>query len=216
MLKIIHRRGWSWYAVSTPKWLCWLYPKLVWNVKGNEANKKVYLTFDDGPIPDVTEFVLDELKKNNYNATFFCIGKNVVDHPKIYERILKEGHAVGNHTQNHLSGWATATPAYLTNIATAATVINSKLYRPPYGRIKRNQINALRQQGYNIIMWDILSGDFDEALTGEDCYQNIIHYLKPNSIIVFHDSVKALPRMQYALPKLLHWLKENEYETGVF
>lgn len=212
--KNLHRRGWSWYAAKTPKLLRWYYSKLTWSIK--TTKKKVYLTFDDGPIPEVTEFVLDVLKKENCKAHFFCIGKNVVENPVIYKRILDDGHLVGNHTYNHLNGWKTNTAQYLQNIIDATKVINSNLFRPPYGRITTQQIKAIRNSTLEIrnlkfIMWDVLSGDFDTNITAEKCFQNVVVNIEPGSIIVFHDSVKAFPRMKEALPRVLDWLKENEY-----
>jgi peptidoglycan-N-acetylglucosamine deacetylase len=215
MLNFLHRRGWSWYAAKTPAWLQWYYNKLTWKIKTTE--KKVYLTFDDGPIPEVTEYVLDVLQKENIKAHFFCIGKNVVGNPIIYQRIIEEGHIVGNHTYNHLNGWKTNTEDYLQNIQEASTIIKSNLFRPPYGRITKSQIKQLPiiNDQFSIIMWDVLSGDFDTSIDAEKCYQNVIKNIAPGSIIVFHDSEKAYPRMKEALPKVIHWLKENGYSVGL-
>jgi peptidoglycan-N-acetylglucosamine deacetylase len=211
--KILHRRGWSWYAAKTPRWLMWAYPKLLWKIKTKD--KVVYLTFDDGPIPVVTEFVLDTLQQHQLKAHFFCIGKNVVENPEIYNRILSEGHVVGNHTQNHNNAWKTKTEDYMANIKEAATHIKSNLFRPPYGRITKKQIKLLTtsHSPFSIIMWDVLSGDFDTAIDVEKCYQNVILNIQPGSIIVFHDSEKAFPRMKEALPKVLNWLKQQDYEV---
>jgi peptidoglycan-N-acetylglucosamine deacetylase len=211
MFNLLHRRGWTWYAPKTPVWLQWYYKKLTWKIK--TTNKEVYLTFDDGPIPTVTEYVLDVLKQHNIKAHFFCIGKNVVANPVIYQRILNEGHIVGNHTFNHLNGWKTNTADYLQNIQEASTIIKSNLFRPPYGRITKSQIKQLLIYNYqfSIIMWDVLSGDFDTNIDAEKCYQNVIKNVQSGSIIVFHDSVKAYPRMKEALPKVIDWLKANGY-----
>lgn len=193
------------YFIKTPWWLKKIYSSYVWDI--NSTEKNIYLTFDDGPHPVATPFVLDELKKYNAKATFFCIGKNVVDYPAIYKRILEEGHRVGNHTQNHLNGWKTTIQDYLADVKEAAVNINSDLFRPPYGRIKRIQANGIRKAMSNpsakIIMWDILSGDFDNSLSKEKCLKNVINKTKPGSIIVFHDSQKAFPRLQYTLPLFL-------------
>lgn len=179
------------------------------------ARKAVYLTFDDGPHPEATPFVLDQLQRYNAKATFFCIGKNVVEHPDIYQRILEEGHTTGNHTHNHLNGWKTGTDKYLENIFEARKYIDSPLFRPPYGRITPFQIKQVKQRipGAKIIMWDVLSADFDTEITGETCVQNVVFKLQPGSIIVFHDSTKAWDRLSYALPRVLEFCKKQELET---
>jgi peptidoglycan-N-acetylglucosamine deacetylase len=214
------------YFVTAPRWMRWMNPGLVWDIHVEEDEKILYLSFDDGPHPIATPFVLDQLKKYNAKATFFCIGKNVVDHPDIYERILNEGHAVGNHTHNHLNGWKVKDKEYINDVLKAGEVIDSRLFRPPYGRITRFQSRVLRRQSpvlsleaieqrstnneqrFSIIMWSILSGDWDKNIDGKKCYENVVLNAKPGSIIVFHDSAKALERLQFALPKVL------EYFTG--
>lgn len=195
------------YFIKTPSWLKRLYPRRLWSRK--ETEKNVYLTFDDGPHPVATPFVLEELKKYKALATFFCIGKNVMAHSDIYQRILEEGHRTGNHTQDHLNGWKTSDEVYINNIAEAAKYISSNLFRPPYGRIRSSQVKKLNE--FAIVMWDVLSGDFDESISGEKCLDNVLRHTKPGSIIVFHDSQKALPRLQYALPQLLQWLQAQGY-----
>lgn len=194
------------YFVKTPWWLKKLYPNRLWDIKRDD--KIVYLTFDDGPHPVATPFVLDELKKHNAKATFFCIGKNVLAYPEIYQRILDEGHTVGNHTQHHLNGWKTNTDDYLADINKAEEFIQSTLFRPPYGRIKSSQ--AKKITGFKIVMWDVLSGDFDEELSKENCYSNVVNKAKAGSIIVFHDSEKAFPRLAYALPLVLKYFLEKK------
>jgi peptidoglycan-N-acetylglucosamine deacetylase len=191
------------YLVKTPWWIKkWIYPAYTWNMDG--VKKKIYLSFDDGPHPEATPFVLDELKKHGAKATFFCIGKNVAEHPAIYKRILDEGHAVGNHTQHHLNGWQTSDDTYFENIQQAAAYIDSNLFRPPYGRITRFQAKQVQEKlGLKIIMWSVLSADFDERISPEKCWNNVLKATKNGSIIVFHDSRKANERMRYALPKLL-------------
>lgn len=183
---------------------------MVWKIPTKE--KALYLTFDDGPHETATPFVLDILKQYNAKATFFCIGKNVQAHPGIYERILYEGHSVGNHTFNHLNGWKTKNQLYIKDIAEAAAYIDAKLFRPPYGKISTFVAGMLRKKlNYKIIMWHVLSGDFDEKLTPEKCMENVLLYSKTGSIIVFHDSTKAWPRMSYALPKALEYFSKQGF-----
>ena len=206
------------YVVKTPWWLRSLYPSLIWRL--NSTEKVIYLTFDDGPHVTATPFVLDLLMNYKAKATFFCIGKNVRQHQEIYKRIISEGHAVGNHTENHANGWKVIKEQYLQEISEAANCIDSNLFRPPYGRIKRSQIKSLKKSNSinptnqkslfpnNIIMWDVLSGDFDVQLSPENCCSNVLSNVQPGSIIVFHDSAKAWERMAYALPKVLdHFTK---------
>jgi peptidoglycan-N-acetylglucosamine deacetylase len=202
------------YFVKTPWWLKKIYSSYIWDI--DTAEKKIYLTFDDGPHPVATPFVLDELKKFNAKATFFCIGKNVEEYPEIYKRILDEGHRTGNHTQNHLNGWQTSNDVYLDNIAKATQYINSELFRPPYGRIKKSQAKkidtVIKNKEPKIIMWDVLSGDFDTTISKERCLNNVVINAKAGSVVVFHDSEKAFKRLEYALPKTLEILAENGYK----
>ncbi len=198
------------YFIKTPQWLQWLYPSCVWHLRTTE--KIIYLTFDDGPNPIATAFVLDELKKYNAQASFFCVGKNVVEHQNIYQRILDEGHGVGNHTYNHLNGWKTNSAKYLEDVHQARQAIDSKLFRPPYGRIKRFQIQQIQSAfGMQVIMWNVLSGDFDTYISGEQCAENVILSSKPGSIVVFHDSEKAFKRLSVALPKVLQFFTIQGY-----
>ena len=192
------------YLIRMPSWLKKIYSSsLIWRMPG-EA-KTLYLTFDDGPHPAATPFVLEALQKYNARATFFCIGKNVKEYPQIYRRLLVDGHRVGNHTHDHLNGWKTDDGKYLDNIWEAAQLIDSDLFRPPYGRIKKFQARLLEgaHRPYRIIMWDVLSADFDTSLTGDRCAKNVIRYAQPGSIIVFHDSEKAFDRLRRALPAVL-------------
>lgn len=205
------------YFVKTPWWLKKMYTHRLWSFDTKE--KIIYLTFDDGPHPVATPFVLNELKKYNAKATFFCIGKNIVDHPAIYKRILEEGHTTGNHTQHHLNGWKTNTALYLSDIAEASKEIESNLFRPPFGRIKSSQVKgiaeAMKNKSAKIIMWDVLSGDFDESLSKEKCLKNVIENAAEGSIIVFHDSEKAFPLLNYVLPACLEFFAKKGYEFNV-
>jgi len=187
-----------------------LYPSFTWQMPEN--NRNIYLSFDDGPHPQVTPFVLDQLKDFKAKASFFCIGDNIVKYPKVYERIVNEGHTIGNHTQNHLNGWKSPTTKYLENVAAAANYIDSNLFRPPYGKIKRFQAKQLQENlGLKIIMWSVLSGDFDQQILPEKCLQNVLLNTRPGSIVVFHDSEKAWKRLVYALPKVLEYFTEKGY-----
>jgi peptidoglycan-N-acetylglucosamine deacetylase len=191
------------YLVKTPRLLKVTFSSCIWHIK-QHANS-VYLTFDDGPHPIITPIVLAQLKKYNAKATFFCIGKNVEAYPEIYAQILADGHAVGNHTQNHYNGWKVSKEDYLQNIIEAQKHIDSKLFRPPYGRITASQIKGLAATNplTRVILWDVLSGDFDENISGEKCLKYAISGTAPGSIIVFHDSEKAFKRLEYALPRFL-------------
>ncbi len=199
------------YLVTTPWWLRAAYKNLIWEVQDSDE-PSVYLTFDDGPHQSITPFVLDVLKEHNAKATFFCIGKNVEEHPLIYERILAEGHTTGNHTHNHLNGWKTLNEDYISNINKASTYISSKLFRPPYGRIKQKQATLLQNEnGYNVYMWSVLSADFDRSISPEQCLKNVTKNIRPGSIVVFHDSEKAWDRMKYALPKVLEYCNKQHW-----
>jgi len=214
------------YTVRPPFFLKWYYPNLIWNKDTKE--KIVYLTFDDGPIPNVTDFVLNTLKSFGVKATFFCIGDNIQKHPHVFERLKSEGHAIGNHTYNHLKGWKTDDETYIANFLQCQELTNTNLFRPPYGRIKKSQIKKLKaerlelkapsqssQISLQIVMWDVLSGDFDLNLTPEKCYQNVITNISNGSIIVFHDSLKAWDRLEYALPRTIENLSKQGYKFGL-
>jgi peptidoglycan/xylan/chitin deacetylase (PgdA/CDA1 family) len=175
--------------------------------------KVIYLTFDDGPHPAATPFVLDTLKEYGAKATFFCIGKNVLDQPALYERIITEGHAVGNHTFNHLNGWKTADAVYMEDIAKAKKYIDSSLFRPPYGKITSFQLRLLAKDKFKMtpIMWTVLSGDFDVKLSKETCLLNVLTTASNGSIIVFHDSQKAFVNLQFVLPKVLNHFEQKGF-----
>jgi len=205
------------FWVKTNRIIKWLFPSYVWAIANKE--NKVYLTFDDGPTPEITEWVLEQLKNFDAKATFFCIGNNIEKHPEIFEKVLAAGHVIGNHTFNHLKGWNTPFSIYLDNVKKCddyltpylAPVDCPKLFRPPYGKIKRKQANAILQLGYKIIMWDVLSMDFDQSITSEQCLNNVLNNVTAGSIIVFHDSVKANKNLHYILPKTLAYLKEQQF-----
>jgi peptidoglycan/xylan/chitin deacetylase (PgdA/CDA1 family) len=201
------------HFIKTPFWLRLIYRSCIWRKSSQE--RVLYLSFDDGPHPEATPFVLDQLAKFDAKASFFCIGKNVQLHPKIYDTIIAAGHVVGNHTQNHMNGWKNNTKNYIADIQEATKVIDSNLFRPPYGRISFAQIKALRSNPslpQVIVMWDVLSGDFDTTITGEQCAENVIQYAGPGSIIVFHDSTKAMDRLRVALPKVLAHFSSLGYQ----
>jgi peptidoglycan/xylan/chitin deacetylase (PgdA/CDA1 family) len=199
------------YIPNSPFWLQWLYPSVLWHKSREE--KSVYISFDDGPIPVVTPFVLNTLNRFNAKATFFCIGDNIAKNPEIFQQVIDEGHAIGNHTFNHLNGWKSADEEYLTNIRQAQELTGTNLFRPPYGRIKKSQIKKLKSAfpGTQIIMWDVLSGDFDSTIGAQTCINNVLKHAKNGSIIVFHDSLKAFPRLEKALPVVLEELSAKGY-----
>ncbi len=200
------------YMVKFPWFLKILYPGGIWSIKTQKKN--LYFTFDDGPNAGSTIFILNELKKYNAEATFFCIGKNVDEYPELYSKIIEENHAVGNHTYNHLNGWKTKDKIYLDNIYKATELIRSNLFRPPYGRITKFQLKQLSGLKFKLktIFWDVLSGDFDEKLSKENCYLNVIKNAKPGSIIVFHDSDKAFEKIKYVLPKALDYFSGKGFQ----
>jgi peptidoglycan/xylan/chitin deacetylase (PgdA/CDA1 family) len=200
------------YLVRPPYLVQKLFPGTIWRMSPSE--KKIYLTFDDGPVPSITTWVLDILKQEKIKATFFCVGENVEKHPEIFQQILDEKHSIGNHTYNHLNGWNTHTNEYIKNIEKCAILVGSKLFRPPYGRLKKSQLSILKKK-YSIIMWDVLSGDYDKNTSPEKCFQNVIDNVRNGSIIVFHDSYKAQKNLEYALPKLIAYAKENGFELDV-
>ncbi len=191
-----------------------LYPQFVWRKPSDE--KKIYLTFDDGPIPEITEFVLETLEKYQAKATFFCIGDNINKNPGIFRKVIGAGHSVGNHTFNHLRGWATDDVTYFENSVRCKTEIEkfgieTKLFRPPYGRIKRSQARSLLPN-HEIIMWDVLSGDFSQNLSPETVLKKTIKHTEAGSIVLFHDSIKANKRMAYALPRFLEHFSSQEFQ----
>jgi peptidoglycan/xylan/chitin deacetylase (PgdA/CDA1 family) len=199
------------YLVKTPWLLKKLYPLLTWDT--GSTDRTIYLTFDDGPIPIVTPFVLNILKQYNAKATFFCIGDNVRKHPDIFEQVRAGGHAIGNHTYNHLKGWDTDDWNYLDNFLLADEVIDSKLFRPPHGRISRSQIALLKKAkpDLKIVMWNVLSADFDKNVKPEQCLKNVIRNTQGGDIVLFHDSLKAFDRLEYTLPRAMEYWSNEGY-----
>ncbi|MEZ7505170.1 polysaccharide deacetylase family protein [Flavobacterium sp. Arc2] len=210
----------SFYWIKTHLLIKKLFSQYIWDLPNNE--KKVYLTFDDGPTPEITEWVLKQLELHNAKATFFCLGKNIEAHPSIFGKLIQKKHTIGNHTFNHLNGWKTSDEDYTKNILLCENSIKNhkieinhsepKLFRPPYGKIKSVQAKKLKNEGYKIIMWDVLSADFDQTITEEKCLKNVISNIKPGSIVVFHDSVKAFKNLEYTLPKVLEYLDKNNFQ----
>ncbi len=203
---------------KTPKVLKQFFSSYTWDLYVKNE-KKLYLTFDDGPIPDITEFVLDQLRLHNANATFFCIGENIKKHPEIFNKIVSEGHSVGNHTMNHLKAWKSSSRAYLKNITDCENTMlkhieilpEQRIFRPPYGQISYSKFKILEKIGYKIILWDVLSKDWEQNSTPEVCLQNVIQNTEQGSIIVFHDSIKASKNLTYALPKVLDYFTKKGF-----
>ena len=204
------------YWIKTNAFIKWLFPKYLWSL--SRQSDRVFLTFDDGPVPEATPWVLDELQKYNAKATFFCIGENVKENPEIAKRITAEGHSIGNHTYNHLCGWETKNSDYAANVDECEKIIGeitsakATLFRPPYGKITAAQAKNILQKGYKIVMWDVLSADFDTNVSEVKCLQNVLKNIEPGSIIIFHDSAKAFKNLKYALPRTLEFLKAKGYK----
>jgi peptidoglycan/xylan/chitin deacetylase (PgdA/CDA1 family) len=214
----------NFYWIKTNSLIKRFFSNYIWDIPN--VDNKIYLTFDDGPTPEITEWVLDVLKEHQIKATFFCIGKNIQKHPAIFNKLIDNGHAIGNHTFNHLNGWSTVNEGYIDNVRMCQTLSDTyhncelnteycKLFRPPYGKIKTTQSKKLRQLGYKIIMWDVLSADFDQSISPEKCLENVLKSTQSGSVIVFHDSVKALQNLEYALPRAIAKLKQKGFEFDV-
>ncbi|MFM7672600.1 MAG: polysaccharide deacetylase family protein [Bacteroidota bacterium] len=203
------------YRIKISRWIQWLYPTRTWRIPKQE--KTLYLTFDDGPHPTITPFVLDQLDRYGAKAHFFCIGDNVQRYLDTYRRIIEKGHGVGNHTQHHLNGWKTTDVTYLADVTMARQFIESDWFRPPYGRIRSRQVRLLKNQfpQTRIAMWDVLSGDFDKTRSGEWCANQVLRSASPGSIIVFHDSEKAWDRLQVCLPIILEKFNELGYRFEI-
>lgn len=204
---------------KTPGFVKSLFPNFVWNIPTD--TKTIYLTFDDGPTPEITPWVLENLDFYNAKATFFCIGNNINHYPKLFQSIINKGHSIGNHTYNHLKGWKVKTKIYLQDVEQTSTIINNELdlhksgtnlFRPPYGKFKTKQSKALQKLGYEIILWDVLSFDWDIKVSPEQCLENVVSKAKSGSIVVFHDSFKAERNLKYVLPKVLDIFSKDGYQ----
>lgn len=207
------------YFVKTPDIVQKLFSNYQWKVSTNQ--KEIYLTFDDGPIPEITPWVLQQLAQFQAKATFFCVGDNITKFPEIYDAVLQEKHGIGNHTFHHLNGWKTNSSYYVEDMDTCGfeiekqqtpnTATNHLFFRPPYGKITPSQTKKILQKGYKIIFWDVLSGDFDQSLSKETCLENVIKNTQKGSIIVFHDSEKAFKNLEYVLPRFLEYFSKQGY-----
>jgi peptidoglycan/xylan/chitin deacetylase (PgdA/CDA1 family) len=196
------------YLVKTPQLIQDLFPNFIWRISTEEP--VIYLTFDDGPIPEVTPWVLQTLDQYDAKATFFCVGDNIRKHPEVFRSVVEAGHSVGNHTFHHLNGWATDNIRYFHDVRQGARMARTELFRPPYGKLTRRQALFL-QRHYSIVMWDVLSGDFDVHASGEQCLHNVVEYAGPGSIVVFHDSLKAEKQLRHALPRMLRHFSSDGY-----
>ena len=195
------------------RWMRWLYPKATWRMDKNE--RAVYLTFDDGPIPESTPFILDTLAEFGIKATFFMVGENVKKTPELYERIVAEGHQVGNHTFNHLGAFKHWTITYLINTFKANELIHAHLFRPPHGWMRPSEYYWLRKE-FRVVMWDVVTRDYSKWMTSEGVVNNVKRYARNGSIITFHDSLKSIDKLKTALPESIRWLKEQGYAFKTF
>jgi peptidoglycan/xylan/chitin deacetylase (PgdA/CDA1 family) len=201
------------FIEQPPQFIRRMYPRACWRM--NASERAVYLTFDDGPIPEITPWVLDILDKYKIKATFFMVGDNVRKHPDEYKMVVERGHRIGNHSYNHLKGYKETVKHYLDNIEKADAYLSSNLYRPPHGFMRLKQYRALDKQ-YRIIMWDLVTRDYDSRLTGEQVLSKVRRYVRNGSIITFHDSLRSIENLRYALPRAIEWLLSQGYEFKVF
>ena len=190
------------------RWMRWLYPKAMWRMKKDE--RTVYLTFDDGPIPESTPFIIETLAEFGIKATFFMVGENVKRHPELYERIVAEGHQVGNHTFNHLGAFKHWTITYIINTFKANELIHAHLFRPPHGWMRPSEYYWLRKE-FRVVMWDVVTRDYSKWMTADGVVNNVKRYVRNGSIITFHDSLKSIDKLRTALPESIRWLKEQGY-----
>ncbi len=195
------------------KWLRWLYPSAIWRMSHEE--KAVYLTFDDGPIPEATPWIVDTLEQYGVKATFFMVGDNVEKHPELLELIKSKGHRLGNHTHNHIGGFQCTSKEYLWNVNKANRMIQTNLFRPPRGWMRFEQYYRLRKY-YTVVMWDLVTRDYSNRLTADEVFENIKRYTRNGSIITFHDSLKSIDKLKSALPRSIEWLQQQGYELKVF
>ena len=198
------------YLHRIPQFFHWIYPNIIWRIPS--SSKTIYLTFDDGPSPYITHFVLKELSKHQAKATFFCLGKNIEQHPETFKNIVEQNHTIGNHSYSHLNGWTSDKQTYSEDINKCEKLISpsKKLFRPPYGRIKKNQINLLKSD-YKIILWNYMVGDFDKRLSKEKCWERAKSNIKNGDIVVFHDNEKSFETLQYVLPRVLNHFTDKGY-----
>ena len=201
------------FIEQPPRIFRWFYPHALWRI--NQDRKVVYLTFDDGPIPEATPFILDVLDRFGAKATFFMVGDNAVKYPHLLQEVRLRGHGIGNHTYNHMSGARHRSWTYLANLKKADDVLHTKLFRPPHGWIGMVQYRVLRYIGVKIVMWDVVTRDYSRLLTADDVVNNVKRYTRNGSIITLHDSLKSIDKLKHALPEILSWLKKEGYEFGI-
>lgn len=209
----------KYYWIKTNAVIKKIFSNYIWDIPNNE--KKIYLTFDDGPTPEITDWILSQLNHHSAKATFFCIGNNIEKYPDLFNKLIANGHTIGNHTHDHVNGWQIKNMFYIKNVKRCEDIMSSQsetpnftstLFRPPYGKIKPGQSRQLIKDGYKIIMWDVLSADFDRGISPEQCLENVISNITSGSIVVFHDSKKAFKNLEYVLPKTLDFIKEKGYK----
>ena len=201
------------FIEQPPQFVRQLYPRACWRM--NASEKSVYLTFDDGPIPEVTPWVLDVLDKYHIKATFFMVGDNVRKHTDEYQMVVERGHRIGNHTYNHLKGFEEGADRYIANVDKADCFLTTNLFRPPHGLMRMSQYKVLSER-YRIIMWDLVTRDYNAKLTGEQVLSKVKRYVRNGSIITFHDSLRSVENLRYALPRAIEWLQSEGYEFKVF
>ena len=201
------------FIEQPPRLFRWLYPHALWRIE--PKRKAVYLTFDDGPIPEATPFILDTLDRFDAKATFFMVGDNAVKYPHLLQEVRSRGHAVGNHTFNHISGSRHSSWTYLANFKRADDILHTHLFRPPHGWIGAIQYRVLRHIGIKVVMWDVVTRDYSRLLSAEDVVNNVKRYVRPGSIITFHDSLKSIGKLKHALPEVLSWLRAEGYEFRI-